>query len=150
MRLALVTAAGQTGAAQTASASRVTHQESSQRCEDDGQLVGWRHHFFFFFFHVFPHRAPTPLCPSLFPSIPPLIPDRPHSPYVFPWVRLGCCKDCCKAFSLALIVERERDNGSQTPPPSRLLPYPRPHLFYPSGPPPLLRHTLQGQLTDAQ
>lgn len=133
MRLALVTAAGQTGAAQTASASRVTHQESSQRYEDDGQLVGWRHHFFFFF-HVFPHRAPTPLCPSLLPSIPPLIRDRPHSPYAFPWVQLGCCKDCCKAFSLALIVERERQWFSDPPTPSRLLPYPRPNLFYPSGP----------------
>lgn len=63
------------------------------------------------------------------PSIPPS-PDRLQSDslYVFPWVPLGCCKDCCKAFSLALIVKGE----------TMVLrpPYPLPTSFL--LPPPLL------------
>lgn len=82
----------------------------------------------------FPQRAPILLRLSLHPSIPiPPSHDRLQSRSLcaFPWVPLGCCKDCCKAFSLALIVKGE--TMVLRPPPTHPLPF----LPY-SSPPPLL------------
>lgn len=97
------------------------------------------------------HHVSLSALPSFYasPSIPPS-PDRLQSDslYVFPWVPLGCCKDCCKAFSLALIVKGET---MVLRPPTPFQPHSSfLHPFLPRRPPPLLRHTLQGQLTDAQ
>lgn len=67
-----------------------------------------------------PSLSPRPSPPAPLPPCLRISPETNADQYLFPWIPGGCCKDCCKAFSLAPLC-LETMVLRPTPPSSSLL-----------------------------